>query len=56
MYATAQNLLRWKVKLVTLKFCAKAIVRRVSMRADQGPVDCIDGFLDWMTRGRKCTK
>jgi hypothetical protein len=36
MCATAQNLLRWKVTLGTLKFRAKAIVRRVSVRADKG--------------------
>ena len=53
MYATVQTLLRWRVILGTVKFCAKAIVQNVSVRTDERSVDYINGFFDQIKRRSK---
>ncbi len=53
MYATAQNRLRQRAIITTVKLRAKAIVRNVSVRTDKGSVAYIDGFLDQMKKGTK---
>ena len=39
-----------------MKLCAKAIVQNVSVCTGKGSVDCIDGFLDQMKRGKQMNK
>lgn len=51
MYASAQNLLRRRAMLKTVKLRAKAIVQNVSVRTDKGSVDCTDAFRDQIKRG-----
>jgi len=57
MYAIAQNLLRRRVMLKTMKLRAKAraktIVQNVSVRTDEGSVDCTDGFSGSDQRGEE---
>jgi len=53
MCDTAQNCLRRRAILSTVKFCAKAIVPNVSVRTDAGSVNYIDGFLDQTKRVNK---
>ena len=53
MYATARNQLWRSAILEIVKFRAKVIVQKVSVRTDMGSVDNVDGFLDQTKRVSK---